>query len=166
MRGIADGERKLDLGELTTERPISGAPKTVVDDRPPPPPVRAPTTGLLSAQSPGSAPPPAQGAGSAIPVPMAAPLSPGSGIPKPMAAVKGTSKVPQTAGDTMIPETPLKGNCPSVPQLPSDIKRDDVFVALVSPMRVSVNEDDLNLNNEVLIISIVHSGYIPRTFGS
>lgn len=73
---------------------------------------------------------------------MAAPLSPGSGIPKPMAAVKGTTKQPQPVCETVPSDAPIKGNSPSVPE----IKRDDVYVALVSPMRASINEDDLNRN--------------------
>lgn len=64
-----------------------------------------------------------------------------------MAAVKGTTKQPQPVCET--PEAPIKGNSPSVPE----IKRDDVFVALVSPMRASINEDDLN-SNEVRFLSV------------
>jgi len=36
-----------------------------------------------------------------------------------------------------------------MPQLPTEVKRDEVFVALVSPMRASINENDMDTNNEV-----------------
>lgn len=61
-----------------------------------------------------------------------------TGIPKPMAAVKGTTKMTNSTD-----VSPLKTKSPSIPRIPLEIekqKRDDVCVAMVSPMRTSVNE--------------------------
>lgn len=68
-----------------------------------------------------------------------------TGIPKPMAAVKGTTK---TTSSTDI--SSLKTKSPSIPRISLDIdkqKRDDVCVAMVSPMRTSVN-DEIKINDE------------------
>lgn len=120
VRGIADGERKINCVESASQDKLNVIDQQKVKQK-------APANGQTYQESP-----------SKITTPNS------TGIPKPMAAVKGTSK-PLGIGDM----SPLKTKSPSIPRIPIEIekqKRDDVCVALVSPMRTSVNEEIIKTN--------------------
>ncbi|EEB17693.1 hypothetical protein Phum_PHUM479040 [Pediculus humanus corporis] len=79
-----------------------------------------------------------------------------TGIPKPMAAVKGTTKTMTNPTEMNT----LKGKSSSVARIPpggesEKQKRDDVCVAMVSPMRTStVNDEDKENDDEKRIIVV------------
>lgn len=127
FRGVADGERKITCVETTIE--IEKQQKMKQKS-----PMRNENSQMTYQENPSK---------------ISAPNT--TGIPKPMAAVKGTSKI---ASSTDL--SPLKTKSPSIPRIPTEMdkqKREDVCVALVSPMRTSITEglkeDEKNLNIEM-----------------
>ncbi|KAK6631851.1 hypothetical protein RUM43_013917 [Polyplax serrata] len=74
-----------------------------------------------------------------------------TGIPKPMAAVKGTTKV---ANGTDV--NPAKTKSPSIPRIPLEMdkqkKKDELCIAMVSPIRTSLSEDTKRNGEQKTII--------------
>lgn len=122
FRGVPDGERKVHIDESANNEKVH----IIEIDRQAKPKAKPPNIKMENAQMYQESP-----------SKIAQPNS--TGIPKPMAAVKGTTKVSSSTDLTA-----LKSRSPSISKIPNEVekqKRDDVCVALVSPMRTSAKED-------------------------